>query len=327
MATWHVELMRKGPGLLLRDMGRGDPQVKAVADVTAHVAPDILLLTGVDWDFGGATARSLADQLGFAHVLSLEPNAGLMTGLDLDGDGKLGGPADAQGYGRFRGHGGMVLLSKHEIGKVVDHSAALWADQPGALLPVVDGKLFPSEAAYEVQRLSSVGHWEVRVSGLRLLAFSAGPPVFDGPEDRNGRRNHDEITFWARLLDGEARVPLVILGNANLDPTDGDGRREAINGLLAHPTLQDPKPRSMGGAEAALAQGGVNAQHRGDPALDTADWRDQDGPGNLRVSYVLPSAGLEATAAGVFWPAEDDPLRALLGGGLRHHLVWVDLEL
>ena len=73
----------------------------------------------------------------------------------------------------------------------------------------------------------------------------------------------------------------------------------------------------------------ADANHRGDPALDTADWPD-DGPGNLRVSYVLPSTTFTVTRAGVFWPAAGDPRAALLGGeGLAagpHHLVWVDLR-
>ncbi len=78
---------------------------------------------------------------------------------------------------------------------------------PGALLPEVDGKPFPSPQALAVQRLSSVGHWDVPVllgagKRLHLLAFAAGPPVFDGPEDRNGKRNHDEVAFWSLYLDG-----------------------------------------------------------------------------------------------------------------------------
>lgn len=78
----------------------------------------------------------------------------------------------------------------------------------------------------------------------------------------------------------------------------------------------------MGGRAAA------DSAHRGDPARDTADWSDE-GPGNLRVSYVVPSAALSVVGGGVFWPAPDDPLFALLGeDGLAagpHRLVWVDI--
>ena len=64
------------------------------------------------------------------------------------------------------------------------------------------------------------------------------------------------------------------------------------------------------------------------PGLPTADWA-EDGPGNLRVSYVLPSANWQVVDAGVFWPAPDDSAAGLLGDdGLLagvHHLVWVDI--
>ena len=77
-------------------------------------------------------------------------------------------------------------------------------------------------------------------------------------------------------------------------------------------------------------QGGANADHTGDPALDTADWRDEPGPGNLRVDYVLPSRDLIVTGSGVFWPAPDDPAFRLIGSGKPassdHRLVWIDID-
>ena len=150
---------------------------------------------------------------------------------------------------------------------------------------------------------------------LRVFAFHATPPVFDGPEDRNGRRNHDEAAFWLQVLDEEIGGRFVLLGDANLDPSDGEGRPGALNALLGHPKLQDPRPRSVAAAEAAFQEAGANRSHKGEPALDTANWRDVPGPGNLRVDYVLPSADWTVTGAGVAWPDE----------GSRHGLVWVDL--
>ena len=37
VAVWNVDLARDGPGLLLRDILAGDPQVEAAARVVAHV--------------------------------------------------------------------------------------------------------------------------------------------------------------------------------------------------------------------------------------------------------------------------------------------------
>ena len=332
VATWHVELTRKGPGLLLADIAKGDAQVDSVVSTIAHVTPDVILLTGIDWDHDGIALTALSQSLAnagieFPYFFSARPNSGLPTKLDLDGDGYLGDAGDNQGWGRFPGHGGKAVLSKRKILSVKDFSDQLWADQPNALLPETEDGLFPSQQVYEIQRLANVGHWHLTLDGgLQLLTMAAGPPVFDGPEDRNGRRNHDEITFWVRYLD-EVDAPAIVLGNANLDPNDGEGLQSAIQSLLTHERLQDTRPASAGGPAAAAVQGGVNHSHIGDPALDTVDWSDDTGPGNLRVSYVLPDAGLKVTDSGVFWPLPDDPLYELLRDGPRHRLVWVDLEL
>ncbi|MFB9148785.1 endonuclease/exonuclease/phosphatase family protein [Roseovarius ramblicola] len=318
LATWHLELDRDGPGLLLRDIRRGeDPRLDAIAGAIATVAPDVLVVQGVDYDHGLRALGALRDRIAedgpyFPHLFALRPNTGRPTGLDMDGDGRRGGPRDAQGYGTFSGQGGMAILSRHPFDRdgARDFSAVPWRDLPGAVLPRwPDGRPFPSDAAQAVQRLSSVGHWAVPVrlpSGpLTLLTFHATTPVFDGAEDRNGRRNHDEIRFWQRYLDGAfGPAParrFVLIGDANLDPGRGAGRRGAIRALLADPRLRDPLP-----------------------GRNTVDWA-QTGP--LRVSYLLPSTDLRVTGAGVHWPPEDAPGRAAAVLAGPHRLVWVDLAL
>lgn len=84
----------------------------------------------------------------------------MATGLDLNGDGRLGGPNDAQGYGRFLGHRGMAVMSKFLIdaGKVQDFSALLWRDVPYPSLPVLNGKPFLTAEVLDAQRLSNAGH-------------------------------------------------------------------------------------------------------------------------------------------------------------------------
>ena len=48
--------------------------------------------------------------------------------------------------------------------------------------------------------MSSKSHWDVPidVNGkvIHLLASHPTPPVFDGDEERNGTKNHDEVRFW-----------------------------------------------------------------------------------------------------------------------------------
>jgi Endonuclease/Exonuclease/phosphatase family len=336
VATFNTGLERNGPGLLLRDIRRAkDPQVRAVIAVISTTAPDILVLQGIDWDYEDAALNALADQLEVAgqiypYRFSLRPNSGMHTGLDMDGNGRLGQPRDAQGYGEFTGQGGMAILSRYPIllDDVQDFTPLLWHDLPGAILPTYpDGTPFPSPHAQTAQRLSNTGHWVVPIqlpdgSQMSLLTFYATPPVFDGSEDMNGRRNHDEIRFWRLFLDGEIGVPtkdrFVLLGGANLDPFDSDGRRQAIKGLLKDPRLQDPKPTSAGAA------GAPDQGHSNPNAQDTVDWPK---PGRLRVDYVLPSRDWRVTDTAVHWPATgatgyDDAITAS-----RHRLVWVDLEL
>ena len=333
VATWGADLSRDGPGLLLRDILRSkDAGIAGVATVLRAVRPDIILLTHMDWDGDGAALAALAERLeeeslDYPYRLALAPNAGLASGLDLDGNGRRGEARDAQGYGRFMGEGGMALLSRWPLGEVQDLSGLLWRDLPGARLPRRDGQPFPSAEAQAAQRLSSTGHWIVPVEApggvVTLLAWSAGPPVFDGPEDLNGLRNADELALWRRVLDGAmGPVPsdAVLLGNANLDPMDGDGLRVDMAALLADPHLQDPRPMSEGARSAA------GAEQAGDPALDTVDWPEEDGPGNLRVSYVLPAAAWQVTGAGVVWPEGDDPLVPAVEAAGAHRLVWVDID-
>jgi hypothetical protein len=322
---------------LLRDLTSGkDAQVAAVRAVIAATHPDVLVLTGIDWDYDGRALTALNQGLAtpYPFQFTARPNSGWASDLDLDGDGRRGGAGDAQGFGRFSGQGGVAVLSRLPILQdgFRDFSGFLWRDLPGSL--IAGAALSPEVQA--VQRLSSTVHWDLPVQlpngrPLHLWIFAATPPVFDGPEDRNGRRNHDEAAFWLRYLEGglpdkPADAPFVLMGDANLDPLDGDGRPEALRALLAHPALQDPAPRSAGAVQ-ANAQGGDNATHRGDPGLDTADWPDAPGPGNLRVDYVLPAAALKVTGAGVYWPAPHAPGAAEAAAAARHHLVWADISL
>jgi len=328
----HSELSRDGPGLMLRDIEARVPQVVALLAVIEATGADVLVLGDVDYDAGSVALGALNAGLArpYPYVLALPGNAGIDTGLDLDGDGRLGGPRDMQSYGRFAGQGGLGLLSRLPIltEDVVSLNDLLWRDLPGSLLVDMQGREGRDALGAGVQRLSSGGHWIVPLrlaSGgrLTLLAFHASAPVFDGPEDRNGRRNHDEIALWRRLLDGALPVPppappLVLLGTANVDPEDGEGRAEAIRGLLGDPRLQDPRPVSAGGA------GASTGPRTGDPALHSVDWN-EPGPGNLRVDYILPSAGLRVSLAGIVWPRPGEALSAEAVEASRHRLVWVNI--
>lgn len=273
---------------------------KAVPDLSpiTEAAPDVLLLTDIDYDAGLVSLTKLRDALGdvglaYPHLFSVRPNTGMPTDLDIDGDGRRGGPRDAQGFGWFAGQSGMAILSRFPVDLLADHSAHLWKDVP-------DSAIAEDDPGFAIQRLSSSAHWILRIAtpdgGLALLTLAATPPVFDGPEDRNGRRNRDEVLFWTHVLDGRLgplpEAPVVVIGNLNLDPVRGDGIHEAALAMLEHPRLKDVMP-----------------------GTDTVTW---DSTGPMRVSYVLPDRSLFAGNSGVTPPSPD------LG---PHGLVWIDLTL
>jgi hypothetical protein len=382
VATFNAYLNRPAEGRLIADLSTPDnAQAKAVAEIIQRVAPDVVLLQEVDYDsLGRAVAlfqenylfvsQNGAPPITYEYLFVGPTNTGEHSGFDLDNDGvvtaapgsrEYGG--DAIGYGEFPGQYGMALLSKYPLNsaEIRTFRKFLWKDMPGAKLP--DNPATAARSDWYSQeelgalRLSSKSHWDVPilVDGKRvhILAAHPTPPVFDGPEDRNGVRNYDEVRLWADYVTpgkggyvyddegGKGGLAederFVILGDYNADPLDGDGLSGAIGQLLGHPAVNAGTPPQSAGAKAAAeAQAGANAMHQSPAAQDTADFGDdpeKGGSGNLHLDYVLPSkAGLAVKAAGVFWPSPEEEGHALVGSGWPvvssdHRLVWVDLEI
>ena len=375
-ATYNLSLNRATEGELVADLSTGDDvQAATVAEVIQHANPDVVLLNEFDYS-GDADPYAAADlfrenylevpqgtgkPVEYPYAFVAPSNTGIPSGFDLNNDGTVGGGDDALGFGLFPGQYGMVVLSKYPIQHrdVRTFQDFRWQDMPGALLPDDPATATPADwySAEElaVLPLSSKSHWDVPVrvgrETMHVLAAHPTPPSFDGAEDRNGLRNHDEIRFWADYVrggraawyqyDDEGRrgglrpgSSFVIVGDYNADPLDGDSATgadgvPAIDQLLRHPRITDPRPKSAGAPEASALQAGANLTHEGDPALDTADFADTT-PGNLRVDYVLPSRDLRVRGAGVFWPPAADPLSRLTGvypfPSSDHRLVRVDLR-
>ncbi len=356
VATFNASLNRDAPGALAEALAASDPQISDVAAIIAAADADILLINEFDYNVGAVEMFAQETlQNAYPYTFIAPSNTGLASGIDLNGDGEIGAESfayanDAFGFGMFEGQYGMLVLSRYPI----DADAArtfqtfLWADMPDARLPThEDGSSYYSDDALAVFRLSSKSHWDIPietpVGTIHVLASHPTPPVFDGPEDRNGARNADEIRFWADYVQGaeyfydDAGVPgglpedrhFVILGDLNSDPVDGDSLPGAAQQLLDLPIINTAVvPSSAGGTMAAEAQGGANETHTGDPSFDTADFGDDPerfGPGNLRVDYVLPSATLSIEDAGVIWPTEGALAEAV--NASDHRLVWVDVTL
>lgn len=309
---------------MVRDLVRNESaDILGVLDALQAIAPDAVLLLDIDYDFNQVSADLIRQRLqerglDFPHIVANRPNSGLRTPYDLNGDGRINDPQDAQGFGDFAGQGGMLLMSRWPLGEVLDQTPTLWRDYDSADPPRrADGSVFPSKQAFDVQRLAYVAQWQVPVlrngeTALTLTVLHAAPPVFDGPEDQNGRRNADQLGFTMATLPSG---PGAVMGTLNLDPHDSDGIPTAIRRVLSDRRLQDPEPRAEAGRERALRDMGVNQTHLGDARLDTADWND-DGPGNLRVDYLLPTAQLSVVNTGLYWPETG-----------RRALVWADIEI
>lgn len=368
-ATFNASLNRAAEGELLHDLSTpNDPQAKTIAEILQINRPDVVLLNEFDYVEGGAAVDKFRENylgigqngqapIDYPYAYSAPVNTGVPSGHDLNRDGTTEGPDDAFGFGAFPGQYGMVILSRHpiETENVRTFQNFLWKDMPGALLPddptTGARRQYYSPEILNEFRLSSKSHWDVPIRigdhTVHVLASHPTPPSFDGPEQRNKTRNHDEIRFWADYVTPGANryiyddrggrgglnpsAPFVIMGDLNSDPADGDSYPGAIQQLLLNKRIIDPIPASDGGTDAAERQQGANTTHASDAAYDTADFVDEPGPGNLRVDYVLPSRkGLLWTDSGIFWPRADQPDFKLVGDypfpSSDHRLVWVDLR-
>ncbi|ACB52843.1 phytase [Crocosphaera subtropica ATCC 51142] len=372
-ASFNASLNRNSEGELIADLlTPNNEQGQTVAEIIQRVNPDVILINEFDFDGVGDAAQLYSNNylnvsqngvnsIDYPYFYVAPSNTGIASGFDLDNNGEVvtnpgefGYGNDAFGFGNFPGQFGMAVYSKYPIdfSNVRTFQTFLWKDMPDALLPVdsVRGESYYSEEELNSFRLSSKSHWDLPIlidgETVHFLVSHPTPPVFDGEEDRNGRRNHDEIRFWSDYITpgkggyiyddqgnfGGLKVgeKFVIAGDQNADPFDGDSVNNAINQLLDNPYINTSvTPESEGGVDASNRQGGVNDNHIGDPKFDTADFNDNN-PGNLRVDYVLPSENLEIKETGVFWPTSDDPLFDLVGNfpfpSSDHRLVYTDVN-
>ena len=365
-ATFNASLNRNVAGQLVADLSTpNNAQAATVAEIIQRVRPDVLLIN--EFDFAPAAVglfqqnylsvpHNGAAPIVYPYTYIAPSNTGIPSGKDLNNAGGVvttpGAPGygdDSFGFGAFPGQFGMVVYSRYPIDPLGVRTFQLfkWKDMPGNLIP----QPFYSPDEVEILRLSSKSHWDlpIRIEGktVHFLVSHPTPPVFDGPEDRNGTRNFDEIRFWADYITPGATSryiyddagnegglkpgePFVIAGDQNSDPLDGDSIPGAIQQLIEHPLVNTKvTPESAGAVEASALQGGANLVHRSDPRFDTADFAD-GAPGNLRADYVLPRKTLQIAAAGVFWPMLADPLSRLTGvfpfPSSDHRSVWVDVS-
>ena len=326
---------------------RVDEIVRVIRDVNA----DVLLVNEIEYAEDMAAARALAKRLPGYTVHAWPSNTGIASGHDLDNDGTAHGtpptlPAmnedgtpgratdagraygnDAFGFGTYPGQYAMALLVRDGLEVQADGVRTFqtlhWSAMPDAMRPMnEDGTPWHSDEARAAMRLSSKSHWDVPVklgdgSVVHVLASHPTPPAFDGAEQRNKKRNHDEIRFWGAYIEGgdaaewivddagksgglDAEAHFVIVGDLNADPRGGSSIGDPIGTwLTGHERVRALEPTSR------RAMDGL------DP-WDTAMFR-------LRVDYALPSTSLGVRGMGMARPGADGNWPS------DHFPVWVDV--
>ncbi|WP_232842885.1 endonuclease/exonuclease/phosphatase family protein [Psychrosphaera ytuae] len=330
------------------------PQIKNIAEIIQRVQPDVILLNEFDYisdpdlginlfqkDYLGVSQNGQTP-IQYPHVYLTPVNTGVKTGLGEQPNQSQKVRLSHYGFGKYPGQYGMVLLSKFPIDteNTRTFQTFLWKDMPNNLMPVeTDGTSWYRPNEVEIMRLSSKSHWDVPVkicdTTLHVLASHPTPPVFDGKEDRNGRRNHDELRFWKDYINAKpdsyhfddkgkkggmssADAKFVIVGDLNASAVEGDAYPGAMEQLLSHPKINNyPAPLSVGGLENK-----PKTRNNSDfAATHTAGW-------GMRADYVLPSANLDVANSGVYWPSSNSDQARLVKGrsaSSDHRLVWADL--
>ena len=327
-----------------------DSQIRNIAEIIQRSKADVILLN--EFDYIADPARGVqafiknylnvsqqgAAAIDYPYFYLNTSNTGQPTPFDLDKDGLASGvKGDAYGFGYFPGHYAMVLLSRFPIDteNVRTFQYFRWSDMPEALRPGTEADGFwHSDEAWADLRLSSKAHWDVPVivgeTAVHILASHPTPPVFDGPENRNGKRNHDELRFWRDYILGEKYIyddrkqpgglakgsRFVLVGDLNASALEGSANPQGIRSLLALEEVNDELvPRSLGGLE--------NKPQNPHAPNHTAHW-------GMRADYVVPSSiGLEVLDQGIFWPEATDSLYRLVKdrrASSDHRLVWIKTQ-
>ena len=340
-------------------------QLVAARDIIQQIRPDILVINEIDHDWDAvAQGESLLENpqrflhnylqqgkqpLEYAYIYAAPCNTGFLSGFDLNNDGVIATEADrggrgygddCYGYGAYPGQYSMALFSKYPIDStaVRTFQKFLWKALPGNHLP----HDFYSPEEIAILRLSSKSHWDVPIeidgTELHVLLSHPTPPVFDGPEDRNGRRNFDEIKFWNAYISGgtglyddtgnatpfSAKAQFVIIGDLNAstrNPAVYDSVK-AIDQLLKNPRVQESGPfLTSKGALRGVTAGAPDFFERA-----TTEFRPGD---KHRIDYILPSTGIKIIQGGVYWPdssaAPADYQKAQIASD--HHMIWLDVQL
>lgn len=339
-------------------------QLIAASEIIKKINPDVLIINEIDHDidsylegedltlnarrFNDAYLNQGVNPVNYPYSFAAPCNTGFLSGKDLDNNGKIAAEADrgsndygvdSYGYGRYPGQYSMAILSRYPLqtGQARTFQKFLWKDLPENLIP--EDWYSPDEI--EIFRLSSKSHWDVPVKigeqTIHLLVSHPTPPVFDGPEDRNGRRNFDEIRMWVHYIDNDSFLvddtetrgglgkdkSFIIAGDLNAAPHGAllETGQRSIDQLLSHPHINDC-------GRLLISEGALFGQESGPPKYIERRTTGRKRRG-LRIDHLLPSFDLNVVGGGVFWPdsTADSHGAALVQKASDHRLIWLDIKL
>jgi hypothetical protein len=151
VATFNASLNRGAEGHLVTDLSTPDNvQVQAIAEIVQKADADILLINEFDCDSAGlaaelfrrnylAVGQNRTSPVDYPYFYAAPSNPGVASGFDLNNDGTVGGPNDADGSGFFPGQFAFVIYSKYPIDEanIRPHGALRWQPPaPKAIVPV-----------------------------------------------------------------------------------------------------------------------------------------------------------------------------------------------
>lgn len=353
VATLHADLTGESGSTtaegLASDLEAGNHlQARTLAQTVQFNDPDVLVLTGVSYD-DGEIARLLQDLylgsgqggqsgIDYPYLFTAPTNSGVDSGADLDGDGAVGGPGDAIGYGDFAGQHGMIVFSKHPIveDEVRTFQNLLWRDVPDSEMPEDEY----SDLEQSILRLFETSMWDVPIlpegasEHLHVVATSlidADGAAVDAARAEDQRRVlTDYVTGQAPYLtDGDGDTGGLGLGDqfviAGL-PTHADSptAQSDLDSLVQTPGIQDTEPVAVTDQSLEERPGSIEG-------TNGAATRVRPEERDVRASVVLPSEGIQSGASGIFWPGEGEYGYEVIDPSAEYtlddRLVWADLSI
>ncbi|MGL5993758.1 MAG: endonuclease/exonuclease/phosphatase family protein, partial [Aeromonas sobria] len=255
MLTGELALTRTEQDALLARLAEGSlsgvtetkaknvQQIRNVAEIIQRSRPDVFLLNEFDNDGKGENTNDLkafndnylahaqhteVTAISYPVMQNFATNTGLMSGYDLNLDGKVNsGPDDAWGFGNYHGQYAFAVMSKYPIDtkQIRTFQKFKWKEMPGEQNPIIDdcnnpkakipasrqcGDAWYDDAAWQQFPLSSKNHADVPVliktdKGEEVIHFLIShptPPIFGNAARHNVKHNRAEIAFWNDYVKG-----------------------------------------------------------------------------------------------------------------------------